>query len=144
MVENFKYWSFGKKYKAHLLNEEYLCYCALSIGIMAARARLDELKKDYFFKDYLEGIRICDDFYKGNIEKLLKRIEIFRANNIELLSTINLTTLQEMIYSNELTIIDELLENMDISEEIHDELSALFHQKIIKNSKQVYQKIMEI
>jgi hypothetical protein len=87
---------------------------------------------------------VCDDFYKGNIEKLLKKIEIFRANNIELLSTINLTTLQEMIYSNELTIIDELLENMDISEEIHDELSALFHQKIIKNSKQVYQKIMEI
>ncbi len=144
MVEKFKYWSFGKKYKAYLLNEEYLCYCALSIGIMAARERLAELKRDYFFKDYLEGIRICDDFYKGNIEKLLKRIEIFRANNIELLSTINLTTLQEMIYSNELTIIDELLENMDISEEIHDELSALFHQKIIKNSKQVYQKIMEI
>ena len=143
LVEKIKYWSFGRKYKAHLLNEEYLCYCTLAIGIIVARERLAELKKDDFFKGHLRGIKVCDDFYKGNMDKLLKRVKIFRENNIELLATISLTTLQEMVYSNELTVIDELLENMDVSEEIHDELSASFHQEIAKNSKQVYQKILE-
>ena len=142
-IEKLKHWTFGKKYKAHLLNEEYLSYSALAIGIMAARARLAELKKDDFFKGYLEGIEICDDFYKRNMERLLKRVKIFRANNIELLPIISMTTLQEMVYSNELTLIDELLENMEISEGIHDELSALFHQEITKNSKQAYKKILE-
>ncbi|MCK4981651.1 MAG: hypothetical protein KAS17_01945, partial [Victivallaceae bacterium] len=122
---------------------EYLSYCTLAIGILAARERLAELKKDDFFKDYHEGIKLCDDFYEGNMEKILKRVKIFRANNVELLATISATTLQEMVYSNELTVIDELLENMEISEEIHDELSGMFHQRIAENSKQVYQKIME-
>ena len=143
IMEKIKYWSFGKKYKAYLLNEEYLCYSTLAIGIMAARARLAELKKDDFFKGYLKGIKLCDDFYKGNMEKLLKCVKTFRTNNIELLSTISMTTLQEMVYSNELTVIDELLENMEISEEIHEELFALFHQEIAKNSKQAYKKILE-
>ena len=74
---------------------------------------------------------------------MLKRVKIFRENNLKLLATISATTLQEMVYSNELTVIDELLENMEVSEEIHDELSGMFHQKIAENSKQVYQKIME-
>jgi len=143
LIEKIKHWSFGKKYKAYLLNEEYLSYCTLAIGILASRERLAELKKDDFFKDYSEGIKVCDDFYKGNIDKLLKRVKIFRENNVDLLATISLTTLQEMVYSNELTVIDELLENMDVSEEIHDELSASFHQKIAENSKHVYLKILE-
>ncbi|MBU8902848.1 MAG: sodium:proton antiporter, partial [Victivallales bacterium] len=143
-LEKFKHWSFGRKYKAYLLNEEYLAYCTLAIGILAARKRLAELKKDDFFRDYLEGINICDDFYKGNMDKLLERVKAFRASNVKLLTTISLTTLQEMVYSNELTLIDELLENTEVSEEIHSELSALFHQKIKENGKQVYQKIMEI
>jgi Na+:H+ antiporter len=143
LIEKIKHWSFGKKYKAYLLNEEYLSYCTLAIGILAARERLAELKKDDFFKDYSEGIKVCDDFYKGNMDKLLKRVKIFRENNVDLLATISLTTLQEMVYSNELTVIDELLENMDVSEEIHDELSASFHQKIAENSKHVYLKILE-
>jgi CPA1 family monovalent cation:H+ antiporter len=144
IVEKLKYWSFGSRYKARLLNEEYLCYCALAIGIMAARERLAELKRDDFFKDYREGIKICDDFYKKNMDKLLKRVEIFRTDNVELLSTISFATLQEMVYSNELTLIDELLENMEISEETHDELSALLRQEIINNGKQVYQKIIKM
>ncbi len=143
IVEKFKYWTFGKKYKAHLLNEEYLCYCSLAIGIMAARERLSELKNDDFFRDYHEGIKICDDFYKRNIDKLMKKVEKFENDNIELLPTISLATLQEMVYSNELTLIDELLENMEISEEIHTELSALFRREIIKNGKMMYQKILE-
>jgi len=143
LVEKFKYRLFGKKYKAHLLNEEYLCYCALAIGIMAARERLAELKKDDFFKEYREGIKICDDFYKHNLEKLMQKVEMFRADNIELLSTISLATLQEMVYSNELTLIDELLENTEISQEIHTELSALFRREIIKNGKEMYRKILE-
>ena len=144
LLEKFKHWSFGRKYKAYLLNEEYLAYCTLAIGILAARKRLAELKNDDFFGDYLEGINICDDFYKGNMDKLLERVKAFRASNIKILTTISLTTLQEMVYSNELTLIDELLENTEVSEEIHSELSALFHQKIKENGKQVYQKIMEI
>jgi Na+:H+ antiporter len=143
LMEKIKHWSFGKKYKAYLLNEEYLSYCTLAIGILVARERLAELKKDDFFKDYPEGIKVCDDFYKGNIDKVLKRVKIFRKNNLKLLATISATTLQEMVYSNELTVIDELLENMEISEEIHDELSGIFRQRIAENSKQVYQKIME-
>ena len=143
LLEKIKYWSFGKKYKAYLLNGEYLAYCTLAIGFLAARARLAELKKDDFFKGHSKGIKICDDFYKGNMDKLLARVKIFRANNIKLLATISHTTLQEMVYSNELTLIDELLKNMDVSEEIHAELSALFHQKIAENSKKVYQKIVE-
>ncbi len=143
MIEKIKHWSFGRKYKAYLLNEEYLSYCTLAIGILAARERLAELKRDDFFKDYHEGIKLCDDFYEGNMEKILKRVKIFRKNNQKLLATISATTLQEMVYSNELTVIDELLENMEISEEIHDELSGVFRQRIAENSKQVYQKIME-
>ena len=143
-LEKIKYCSFGKKYKAYLLNAEYLSYCTIAIGILAARGKLAELKKDDFFKGHSKGIKDCDDFYKGNIDKLLERVKIFRANNVELLSTISMTTLQEMVYSNEVTLIDELLENMEVSEEIHDELSTLFHEKIKENGKQVYQKIMEI
>jgi CPA1 family monovalent cation:H+ antiporter len=143
LTDKFKYWTLGRKYKAQLLYEEYLCYCALAIGIMAARERLAELKKDDFFKDYREGIKICDDFYKGNLNSLMKKVEVFRADNIELIPTISLATLQEMVYSNELTLIDELLENMEISEDIYDELSALFRREIIKNAKEMYRKILE-
>ena len=143
LMEKLKYWTLGKKYKAHLLNEEYLCYCALAIGIMAARERLGELKKDDFFKDYHKGIKICDEFYKCILKDLMQKVEKFSTDNIELMSTISLATLQEMVCSNELTLIDELLENMEISDEIHDELSALFRQEIKRNSKQAYQKILE-
>jgi len=143
-LEKIKYCSFGGKYKAYLLNAEYLSYCTIAIGILAAREKLAELKKDDFFKGHSKVIKDCDDFYKGNIDKLLERVKIFRANNVELLSTISMTTLQEMVYSNEVILIDELLENMEVSEEIHDELSTLFHEKIKENGKQVYQKIMEI
>jgi Na+:H+ antiporter len=143
LIEKVKHWRFGKKYDAYLLNSQYLTYCTLAIGILAARARLAELKKDDFFKEYPEGIKGCDDFYKGNIDELLRRVKIFRENNVKLLKTISETTLQEMVYSNELTLIGELLENMDVSEEIHDELSVLFHQKIAENGKKVYQKILE-
>ena len=143
IIEKFKNFSFGKKYKAHLLNEEYLCYCTLAIGILAARVRLTELTKDDFFKDYSEAIKICDDFYKGNLDYLLERIEIFNEKNIELIDAISFTTLQEMVFSNELTVIDELLENMDISEEIYNELASIFHQAIAENGKRVYQKILE-
>jgi len=143
VIEKLKKMCFREKYEAHLLNEEYLSYCSLAIGIIAARAKLSELKKDDFFKDYPQGIKDCDDFYRGNMEKLLKRVKIFRAHNVELLATISSTTLQEMVYSNELTILDELLENMDISEDIYKELSVLFHQEITKNGKRIYKKIME-
>ena len=143
LSDKLKYWFLGKKYKAQLLYEEYLCYCALAIGIMAARERLAELKKDDFFKDYREGIKACDDFYKQNLEKLMKKEEIFRADNIELIPTISLATLQEMVYSNELALLDDQLENMEISDQIHTELSALFCREIIRNAKEMYQKILE-
>jgi len=143
-INRFRNWSFGKKHQAYILNQEYLSCCALAIGVLGARERLAELKKDDFFKDYPMGIEACGKFYDRSFNELLQRLKHLEENHLELLSTISSTTLQEMVYSNELTVIDELLENMEVSEEIHDELSAMFHQRIAENSKQVYQKIMEI
>ncbi len=143
LLDKLKHWSLGKKYQAYVLNEEYLSCCALAIGVLGARERLAELGKDDFFKEYPEGLAACGEFYNVSLNAILKRLDKLERNHLGLLTTISSTTLQQMVYSNELTAIDELLENMEISERIHSNLAAFFRQRITENSKRVYQKIIE-
>lgn len=143
LLDRLKHWSCGRKYQAYILNEEYLTCCALAIGVLSARGRLAELGKDDFFKDYPESLEACGEFYNRSLNEVLKRLEKLEANHPDLLTTISSTTLQQMVYSNELTAIDDLLENMEISERIHRDLTVFFQQRITENSKRVYQKILK-
>ena len=129
LFDKLKYWSLGKKYQTCALNEEYLSCCALAIGVHGAHERIVELKKDDFFKEYPENIDACSEFYNQSFNEVLKHLEDLEKHHLKLLTTISSTTLQQMVYSNELTVFDELLGNMDISEEIHNELSAILHQR---------------
>lgn len=143
LLDKLKYWIYGKKYHAYVLNQEYLSCCALAIGVQGARKRIAELKRDDFFKDYPEGLKICDGFYDKSFTEVLKRLKNLEKKHLKLLATISSTTLQQMLYSNELAVIDELLKNEEISERIYADLSIFFHRQIAKNSKRVYQEIIE-
>ena len=142
-LNRLRHWSFGKKNQAYTLNQEYLCCCALAIGALGARQRLTELRKDDFFKDYPEGIELCAEFYDRGFEQIRRRLKNLEEKHLELLPTIASTTLQQMVYSNELKAIDELLENGEISERIYSHLSTFFHQRIKENGKRVYRKILK-
>jgi CPA1 family monovalent cation:H+ antiporter len=142
-LNRLRHWSFGKKNQAYHLNQEYLCCCALAIGVLGARERLAELEKDDFFKGYPEGIEQCAKFYDKGFKQIQQRLKELEEKHLEIMSTIASTTLQQMVYSNELNAIEELLENEEISERIYSHLSAFFHQRIKENSKRVYQKILE-
>jgi hypothetical protein len=77
------------------------------------------------------------------LEEVLETIENLEKTHHKLLRTITSTTLQQMVYSTELKLIDELLANMEISSQIHKDLSSFFRQKIKLNSQQVYKKMLD-
>ena len=143
-INQLKHWSWGRKNLAYNFYEEYLVCCALAIGVLGARERLKELEDDDFFKDYPDTLKACEEFYSQSFKAVLERLEKLENNHLELLLTISSTTLQQMVYSNELNAIDELLENQEISENIHSELSAFFHKRIRANSKRIYEQILSL
>lgn len=138
-----KYWKSAKRYQAHVINAEYLSCCAIAIGISAARERLAELKNDDFFKDYPQGIHQCEEFFRKSFNRIQVRLESLEKVHRKLFMAMNTATLQQMLYSNELARIDDLLANEEISEHIYNELSAFFHKRIKANSTMVYCKLLE-
>jgi CPA1 family monovalent cation:H+ antiporter len=132
----------GKKYQAYVLNEDYLSCCALAICNLGARERLKGLVKDDFFKGYPGEVEKCKEFYDESFRQVSEYLDVLEAKHPDLLYSISYTTLQQMIYSNELKTIDELLENMEISEHIYNDLFTFFHQRIRENRKQLYEDIL--
>ncbi|MDD5697924.1 MAG: sodium:proton antiporter [Victivallaceae bacterium] len=132
----------GRKYRAYRLNEAYLNCCALAVGVLSAREKLAELRKNDFFKDYPEDIEKCAKFHEENLREVMRRLKDLETAHPDLLPAISSTILQQMAYSNELKTIDELLEDMEISERIHTELTALLRRRISENRRRVYREIL--
>ena len=138
-----KYWRSARRYQAHVINAEYLSCCAIAIGVSAARERLVGLRNDDFFKDYPEGIHQCEEFFSKSFNRVQARFESLEKVHRKLFMAMSTATLQQMLYSNELARIDDLLANEEISEHIYNDLSAFFHKRIKANSTMVYRKLLE-